>query len=140
VIKVRAVNGADPDTADLLDEMQKTCLPADDLAETEYGYWWIAYDGEEPAAFCGLYHSRSVPGAGYLARAGVLPEYRGHGLQRRLIRVRERKARKLGMKTLVSDTFNNPQSSNNLIACGYRMYDPENPWGISGTCYWIKNI
>jgi GNAT superfamily N-acetyltransferase len=70
----------------------------------------------------------------------VLPEARGQGLQRRLIGARERHARALGMAWLVTDTYQNPASSNSLIAAGYRLYEPAQPWGARGTLYWRKRL
>lgn len=108
--------------------------------ETSEGHWWVAYDGDQPVAFAGLAPSKSTPGAGYLCRAGVLPSHRGQGLQRRLLEARERKARALSMPALVTDTFDNPHSSNNLIKAGFRMYEPQAPYGRLGTCYWRKPL
>jgi GNAT superfamily N-acetyltransferase len=81
-----------------------------------------------------------LPGTGYLCRAGVLESHRGRGLQKRLIRVRERKARKLGWTHVVTDTYENPASANSLIKCGFRSYLPRNPWGAKGVAYWIKRL
>jgi GNAT superfamily N-acetyltransferase len=70
----------------------------------------------------------------------VLPAYRGRGLQRKLIAIRERKAKRLGFTATYSDTYCNPHSSNNLIASGYRMFTPPVEYGAEGTCYWKKNL
>jgi hypothetical protein len=44
------------------------------------------------------------------------------------------------MHGIVTDTTDNPSSANNLIACGYRIYAPENPWGFTHTIYWSKDL
>ncbi len=106
-------------------ELDRTLFPGEAmrLDEAEASNWWVAYtqDGT-PVAYAGL----SVPGPqkwGFLSRAGVLPVARGGGLQKRLIRVRERWARAHGLThtwTYVA-TFNVP-SQRSLIGCGYLPY------------------
>lgn len=112
-------------------------------ADFERGYWWLAYSDESPrtpVAFCGLTHAINTHGAGYLKRAGVLKPYRGQGLQRRLITVRERKARALGLVTMLTDTTENPPSSNSLIRAGYRIFEPTYRWAFSYSIYWRKDL
>jgi GNAT superfamily N-acetyltransferase len=110
----------------------------------ERGWWWLAYDMREPPptsiAFAGLTEFDCRPKLGYLKRCGVLPYHQGQGLQRKLIRVRENHARKLGMLHIFTDTTDNPASANNLIEAGYRMWSPENPWGFKETLYWRKKL
>ena len=88
------------------------------------------------AGFCAL--GEEEDGEGYLARAGVLPEFRGQGLQKRLIKVREEFAREHGMPALICDTCDNPASANSLIACGFKMFQPQEPWGLPRSVYWRK--
>lgn len=109
--------------------MHATCFPDLEFQEL-HGSWWIAYDDKKsPVAFAGLWPSVRTPGAGYLCRAGVLPSARGVGLQRRLIRVREREARlKKWVMTLSDVDPTNHRSMNNLFECGYRAFRPEHPW------------
>jgi ribosomal protein S18 acetylase RimI-like enzyme len=109
------------------------------------GDWWLATkqraDGrEELAAFAGMVPSRSFTGGGYLIRAGVHPQHRGHALQRRLLQVREARARKLGYVALVTDTTNNIPSANNLIAAGFRLFQPVDPWAFNHSLYWKKDL
>lgn len=139
-MRIRAVNPADPATAALLEYLQRTCLPADTPADTDRGHWWVAFDGGLPVGFAALYPSARWRETGYLARAGVLRSHRGRGLQKRLIRVRERKARALNWRYLITDTYENPPSNNSLIACGYRTYTPSVRWGAEGVVYWRKRI
>lgn len=112
------------------------CFPSDAPYVPEKGWWWLAKEGDTLAGFAGLTPSARWADTGYLARAGVLPAYRGHGLQKRLIRVRLAKARKLGFKWVITDTRLNPASANSLIACGFRMYQPSDPWSFKDACYW----
>lgn len=121
-------------------KMHEACFPEDLMYLPEKGYWWIVRKDGVPCAFAGLVHTNDQRKFskvyGYMARAGVLRKYRGNGLQRRLIEVRIAKAKQIGMKTLCTSTFDNPISSNNLIACGFRMYMPNKTWGYTGTNYW----
>lgn len=137
--RLRVVGGGERHQA-LLTWLQLECLPHDDPADTSTGHWWVAYENGNPAAFGGLVASQRDTHGGYLCRAGVLPQYRGFGLQRKLISVRVRKARSLGMRTLYTDTFCNPQSSNNLIAAGFRMYDPRIKYGLPHASYWRRDL
>lgn len=121
--------------------LQRKCLPDDKIVEaTEDSYWWVLYQGRHPVGFAGLSPVANWPTAGYMCRAGVLREHRGHGLQRRLIKARIRKARALGWSYLITTTYDNPQSANNLIKMGFKMYTPADRWGADGTCYWIKDL
>ena len=101
------------------------------------GDWWVVFDGKTPAAFAGIVPSLQWTHTGYLCRAGVLPAYRGLGLQQKLIRKRVKHARSLGWVCVLTDTLSdNAPSMNNLIACGFRPYSPARPWGYSGAVYW----
>lgn len=100
--------------------------------------WWGAYG---PSGHVAGYTVLEpwTDGIGFLARSWVAPRYRGHRLQRRMIWVRERHARKCGIKRLVSYTADqNCQSANSLIRCGYRTYTPGEAWGTDGCTYWFK--
>jgi GNAT superfamily N-acetyltransferase len=76
----------------------------------------------------------------YMCRSGVAEDARGQGLQRRLLRVREAFARKNGARWLISDTTDNTISANNLIAVGFRLFNPSVPWGLKHALYWCKRI
>lgn len=137
---IKEVDGTDPKMRALLEYLHRDCLPVDDVYDTARGWWWVGYHGSEPVAFAGLVPTIQDETMGYLCRAGVIYAHRGRGLQRRLIQVRERKAKKLGMRALVSDTRQNPSSSNNLYACGFKMYEPYSPWAHEDSLYWIKKL
>jgi GNAT superfamily N-acetyltransferase len=130
------------DAKEELAEMHKVCFPEFEQIEP-WGDWWFAYKtgSNKPVAFAGLWPSQRVQGAGYLARAGVMPEARGHGLQRRLIRSRELAARKKGWTVLFSDTWvGNVNSLNNLFAMGFRAFQPSDPWNGPEFIYLKKII
>jgi GNAT superfamily N-acetyltransferase len=126
--------------ASLLLWLQLETLPRDTPHETCVGHWWVAFDGTNPIGFAGMVQSIRWSDAGYMCRAGVVRSHRGKGLQKRLIRVRERKARQLGWNWLVTDTRGNPPSGNSLISCGFRLFTPSNPWGHEDAIYWRKAL
>jgi len=86
--------------------------------------------------FAGLVYSSRWSDCGYLVRCGVLPSHRGFGLQKKFIRVRIRQAKALGLNWLITSTYDNPASANSLISCGFKMFNPTNPWMAKHTSYW----
>lgn len=136
VVKIRKVDGDDAD----LDMLHRETFefPIEPLLSIELGTWWLGYDGEHPIAFCSLHPSQRFGNAGYFSRAGVLPSHRGFGLQKRLIRVRLREAKRLGYNVVYSDTTDNPASANSLIRCGFHTYSPASPYSYSTSIYWRK--
>lgn len=120
--------------------MHRDCFSTTHGKLFDTGYWWIAYRDKEPVGFAGMHRSNRWTDVGYLSRAGVVEQYRGLGLQRRLIGVRVLKAKSLGWTCCITDTTENPHSANNLINKGFRMYEPRHPWGGDTTCYWKKDL
>jgi GNAT superfamily N-acetyltransferase len=123
---------------DLLLELQLRCFPGDTAEDPARGYWWIVYQDGLPAAFAGIRDVKRQPDYGFFNRAGVLPAHRGRGLHHRLIEARVRKARSVGWKYVVTTTYDNNRSANNLIEHGFRLYTPVNEWMCDGTLYWIR--
>ena len=95
---------------------------------------------DQPVAFGILEPSKQWRDTAYLSRAGVLPAWRGQGLQRRLIALRERVARNKGFVWMISDTTDNVPSSNNLIKAGYKLIEPSAPWANTDSLYWTKKL
>jgi GNAT superfamily N-acetyltransferase len=139
--RIREADGYDEQVADILAELhQLTFLDAAKMPDFEGGVWWIACHGRRPVAFAGLVSSTHMRSAGYLCRVGVIEQHRGHGLQLRLTRAIESRARRNGWTRIVSDTTDNLASANNFIRAGYRLYRPQMPWAWPGTLYWQKSI
>jgi RimJ/RimL family protein N-acetyltransferase len=139
------ISEVDPDeilVAATLIRLQQECLPGASIWPLEGSFWWIARDGNgDPVGFAGLYIENHDYGQGMLCRAGVIESARGQGLQRCLIKVRERKARHLDLTRLTTYTADiNVSSMNNLIACGYRTYQPTKGWASAGFVYWAKQL
>jgi GNAT superfamily N-acetyltransferase len=107
----------------------------------ERGDWWLATDGHREVGYAGMVPSHRVEKAGYLSAAAVIPEYRGRGIQQRMIRKRIAHARSLGWKWLFTETIlDNPASANALINCGFRMFWPAHPWGSPYAVYWRLDL
>jgi GNAT superfamily N-acetyltransferase len=136
IVRAKAADAA------TLTQLQRACLPGDAPLSAARGLWWIAYDDQaQPVGFACLLPTRGDIRTGYLARTGVIHRARGNGLQRRMIRVREQAARKLGMTAIVTDTHReNHASSNSLMAMGYRLYTPQTRWAFNDGLYWRKTL
>jgi hypothetical protein len=80
-----------------------------------------------------------TPGDGMIIFRGM-QEHCGKGLQLRLMRALELRARYNGWSSVVSDTTENIASANNFIRSGYFLYQPQIPWAWSNTLYWRKFI
>ena len=139
--KIVKVDTRDADVAKTLHYLHKKCLPGDELFDITTGHWWIVYDEFMlPIGFAGMVRSYSWYDCGYLCRAGVVKEWRGHGIQKKLLKTRELYAKKLGWNWLISDTTDNAASSNSLISSGFKLYEPSKPWGYKHTLYWRKKL
>jgi len=120
--------------------LQKECLPLDTVLSPKNGWWWMAYCDGRLAGFAAMLQSSKTPQAAYLARAGTLEAFRGRGLQKKLIRERLKFAKDLGLTQAITDTTDNVASANALIATGFRMFEPDDPWGLPDTLYWRKTL
>jgi GNAT superfamily N-acetyltransferase len=130
-----------PKAVRLLTSLQKTCLPYDKPYLVTQGYWHVVYSKDgEAVGFGGIVPSTRWSDTMYLCRAGVVRAHQGQGLQKRLIRQRLKVAKKLGMNWVVSDTHQNPASANSLIAAGFKMFEPTEPWGFKAALYWKYRI
>lgn len=134
---IRKVNSKSKRVQNTLLRLQKEILPADSPVEPSIGIWWIVYtENNKPIGFAGMKQSSQFTDCVFFHRAGILYEHTGKGLQKRLLQARIRKAKNMGFNWAVSDTTHNPASSNSLINCGFKMYEPSKAWGWSYTNYW----
>ena len=139
--RIREVDGDDDDIADTLAELHSlTFFRGAPVPEFDRGYWWLAFHRTTPVAFAGMVPSKWAPRTGYFCRVGVLRKHCGHGLQLRLMRALEWRARRNGWHWVVSDTTENVFSANNFIRAGYRLYQPRCPWAWPNTLYWRKSL
>jgi GNAT superfamily N-acetyltransferase len=138
---IKKVDLRNPSLVTLICYLQKKILPSDNIYKPDRGHWWIAYAADgKPVAFAGLVRSIKWTDTGYLCRAGVLDDYTGHGLQKRLIIARVKQARKLGWNWCITDTTNNPASANSLINAGFKIYTPGQPWSFRNAIYWKYKV
>lgn len=141
---IREVDGGDLEIAATLHRfngMAPEMFPDLQLRHLESGYWWLVYFGEDPVAFAGMTPMEPFPNVGYLKRAYVLPDHRGHDLQLRLMITRETKARQIGWTMLVSECGqNNGPSARNFARAGYEVVEPEQRWGAPRSIYWAKRL
>lgn len=139
------VDASDPAIVDLLNafnDLAPEIFPPLKARHFETGYWWIVYHGMLPVAFAGLVPMEPF-GAGYCKRCFVAPDHVGHGLQLRLLFVREVKSRELGYTHLVSECAPDSHSIANFRRAGFERMteeDIEQPWGKPGAIYWVKKL
>ena len=114
--------------------MDTVCFPLDEPPVIAGAEWFIGCDGSKRVAYCAwkTVEHDGVP-TGFHYRAGVLPEYRGQGLQRQMLRLREPRMREQGLTLAVTYTDADAAASmRNLIAEGYRPYAPTPTTTLSG--------
>lgn len=141
-IKIRR---SKPSELDTLHAMCDKYLLDEDLKSiwSDDAIYWIAQDSStnKIAGFGGMVESVRFVDTMRLSSAVVHPDYRGRGLQAKLIRVRLRYARRAGKNFVITDTANfNPASARNLIACGFRPYWPEVRWRGDYADYWCCSL
>jgi len=133
-----------PSSVETIHRMHRECFPDREVwwPGPDGTAWFIVFDGAEPAAFCAL-SPGPLPATGahtcWMSRAGVLPRWRGDGLQSRMIAHRETVALAHGWTTVVTNVNrDNPHSMNNFIDAGYRPFWPAQPWDDERATYWRK--
>ena len=90
--------------------------------------WWVGVEDGQIIAYCGCLYSHTFC---LFNRSWVHPKYRGNGIQKKLIKVREKAAREKDSLIITYITIDNPASGNNLISQGFKMYTPS--WQYAGT-------
>lgn len=112
-------------------------LTDDHLAD---GWWWLLKD--EHGILCGFAGMvENIPHLyeGYLKRAYVSPDHRGHGLQLKMIEARLTKAQELGWRQVVAETISR-HSAHNLVRAGFQQCDPEQKWAGPNALYFAKYL
>lgn len=123
---------------EILDILETKTLPNDARCIKTGAYWWVAYYKGVPVGFSGLLEFPRLDAA-FLYRTGVLKDYRGLGLQRKFIRLREQQAIKDGYRRIITYTIReNLRSANNLIKSGYTLYTPKKDYGPKNALYFEK--
>lgn len=139
--RIREVDALDEEVIELLTDLHRTIfLSSAPLPDFDTGHWWVASRRKRPVGFAGIVPAVAIRDCGYFCRVGVIREHRGHGLQLRLMRVMEWRAKRNGWRSVISDTTGNNSSANNFIRAGYRLFEPQSPWGWANTLYWRKAL
>lgn len=117
-------------------------FPGEPYEKHPFGIYWVVYDDGKPVGFCGIHPCvlTGEPTVAFCSRSGILKKYRGKGLGGRMLDVRLRKARQMGMDSVITYTIDNISSANNLISRGFRIYDPESQYGGKRGLHWIKEF
>lgn len=122
-----------------LDYLDSCTFPTDELYKKVGADWWLAEDDGATVGFAGLEPLNSI--TGFLCRAGVFQRCSGYGIHRKLIQVREKKARKLGYQFVVTHVSpTNYKSLNNFICCGYRIIKPFSGFWFEGALHLRKEL
>lgn len=103
---------------------------------------WYATMGSGPFEVCAGFGTLLVMksrGVCFLNSSAVRPKFRGNGLHKRLIKARLAYAKKLGLQAITYTGKDNVVSANNLIACGFWQYVPENKWVGNDFNYWTSD-
>lgn len=107
---------------------------------------YVAYVGREFAGW-GSYEVHEPDNAAYLNGCGVLPCFRGLGIQHSLLKKRFKHARFNGLE--LAYTYSAPDniySNNNLMRSGMRLWRPAHwmgeSWPANGRpwLYWLKRL
>ena len=127
----------------LIRKMDEICFPDEirPIIGRRDRHWWIVYVEDMPVAYAGARRHLNYLS---LSRVGVLPEYRGNGIQKMLIASRLEFACKVGASKVVTYTSRcNSHSIYNLISSGFTHWVPDKRlyfgeefiyWHISDFC------
>lgn len=133
----RVARTTDFETCQLL---HRDLLAGDVMPAKDCVWWLIKTPDGTPAGFAAAQYlpdEKSV----FMARAGVYPAHRGHRLQLRLLKARERWGREQGADTALTYTHRlYARSMRSLIRAGYRPYYPDWKWAGPDMVYWIKKL
>lgn len=126
---------------DLIGELDTQAFEDCYLSEAELARntWWVVQhpDGY-PVAYAGARVCATDASLVFMSRCSVMEDWRGLGLQRRLIQARLRWARQQpGVHAVITYTSpDNAGSMRNLIRAGFRPYEAE--WCGPHMVYWRK--
>lgn len=120
---------------ELLNFMDRQLFPNDEPPEYAGANWFVMRNPYDAlVGFCAwkvVEHNGAKVGFHY--RAGVMPTFRGAGLQKRMIDFRETQMRLAGLSKAVTYTdADNAQSMRSLLKCGYLPYTPTEETCLSG--------
>lgn len=119
------IRRARPDDFDAIEAADKVCFPFDKPYPFAWkkNLSWVAEEKGEVVAYLSAHPLKR--GVLFFSRVGVMPCARGSGMQRRLMLALEKQARVDGWREIVTYTVGgNGWSTRNILASGYRTYEP----------------
>ena len=121
----------------LIRSLHQECFPTDDFYDYEKNIYWVATDDEKvPVAFAiaSNFPFKEI----FLSRAGVIPNSRSQGLQKRLVRARLRYGHSNNYSGAITYTStDNGASIKSLLDSGFKIYTPDYYWAGHGQVYFI---
>ncbi len=119
------IRRANSDDIEAIETADRVCFPFDKpyMFAWEKNVSWVAHEKGELVGYISAHPLRN--GVWFFSRVGVMPSHRGQGLQRKLMSVLEKHARREGWREIVTYTIGgNGFSTRNILASGYRTYEP----------------
>lgn len=98
--------------------------------------WWVIISGNVIIGYCGCAFTE---GLCIFVRAWVQKDYRGHGLQKKMIKLRIRSAYDCHI-AITYTTIDNYPSANSLISQGFKLYSPEYAYAGREMLYFQKEL
>lgn len=122
-------------------KLHKKMFPSDFFPEEDHNsHYWIAKKNNRNVGFS-VARILDEGDTMFLARAGVYESHEGNKLHRRMIRTRERFAKRIHCKVIVTYALLfNTLSMVNLLKEGYRIYIPEYNYAGDEFLYFQKKI
>jgi GNAT superfamily N-acetyltransferase len=99
--------------------------------------WWVIEEEGKIVAYCGCIYSEGIC---IFNRAWVHRDYRGNGIQRKMINARLKTAKESCNLAITYTTFDNVPSANNLIKTKFIMYNPMYKYAGDDKLYFIRRL
>jgi len=99
--------------------------------------WWVMEDQGKIIAYSGCIYSEGVC---IFNRAWVHRNFRGNGLQSKMIKARLGNAKGLAYVAITYTTFDNVHSANNLIKNKFTLYSPMYAYAGKDKLYFKKEL
>ena len=119
------IRRATKDDIEAIETADRVCFPFDApyIFGWEKNVSWVALEKDDLQGYLAAHPLRH--GVWFFSRVGVMPGARGQGLQRKLMAVMEKHARREGWREIVTYCAgHNGHSTRNILAAGYRTYEP----------------
>ncbi len=124
----------------LIKELHEKCFPGEEFYEHKKNKYWIAVDRNGKPLGFGV-ATDFGEGILFFSRSGVLKQYRGNGIHKKLIKVRLRFSVRRKFKSCITYTaIGNHASVNNLTACGFKAYTPSKEYVGKDFNYWLFDL